>query len=177
MSDLSTSERRLIVALDRLDYTVEQAGRDLTRLRARPATRVAPMAAAPPAPSLQAENRQLSDDVVALHDRQAATLEAMAEAFGGERRAAVCRELTKTYEEVRRGGLAELAEWAVEGARGEITVVVEGGAAKEVSLEDGVATVLDLASGGVHLKDACAQVAEATGLSKKALYDASIAAR
>ena len=49
MSDLSTSERRLIVALDRLDYTVEQAGRDLTRLRARPATRVAPMAAAPPA--------------------------------------------------------------------------------------------------------------------------------
>lgn len=79
MSDLSTSERRLIVALDRLDYTVEQAGRDLTRLRARPATRVAPMAAAPPAPSLQAENRQLSDDVVALHDRQAATLEAMRE--------------------------------------------------------------------------------------------------
>ena len=55
--------------------------------------------------------------------------------------------------------------------------VVEGGAAKEVSLEDGVATVLDLASGGVRLKDACAQVAEATGLSKKALYDASIAAR
>lgn len=109
--------------------------------------------------------------------RLAATLEAMAEAFGGERRAAVCRELTKTYEEVRRGGLAELAEWAVEGARGEITVVVEGGAAKEVSLEDGVATVLDLASGGVRLKDACAQVAGATGLSKKALYDASIAAR
>lgn len=109
--------------------------------------------------------------------RLAATLEAMAEAFGGERRAAVCRELTKTYEEVRRGGLAELAEWAVEGARGEITVVVEGGAAKEVSLEDGVASVLDLASGGVRLKDACAQVAEATGLSKKALYDASIAAR
>nr|WP_225910770.1 16S rRNA (cytidine(1402)-2'-O)-methyltransferase [Dermacoccus sp. Tok2021] len=109
--------------------------------------------------------------------RLAATLEAMAEAFGGERRAAVCRELTKTYEEVRRGALAELAEWAVEGARGEITVVVEGGAVKEVSLEDGVATVLDLASGGVRLKDACAQVAKATGLSKKALYDASIAAR
>lgn len=109
--------------------------------------------------------------------RLAATLEAMAEAFGGERRAAVCRELTKTYEEVRRGALAELAEWAVEGARGEITVVVEGGAAKEVSLKDGVAIVLDLASGGARLKDACAQVAEATGLSKKALYDASIAAR
>lgn len=54
------------------------------------------------------------------------TLAAMAEVFGAERRAAVCRELTKTYEEVRRGGLGELAEWAAEGVRGEITVVVEG---------------------------------------------------
>lgn len=54
------------------------------------------------------------------------TLAAMAEVFGAERRAAVCRELTKTYEEVKRGGLGELAAWAVEGVRGEITVVVEG---------------------------------------------------
>ena len=55
-----------------------------------------------------------------------ATLAAMAEAFGDDRPAAVCRELTKTYEEVRRGGLRELAEWAAEGVRGEITVVVGG---------------------------------------------------
>ncbi|MEW5534988.1 SAM-dependent methyltransferase, partial [Streptomyces virginiae] len=55
-----------------------------------------------------------------------ATLAAMAEVFGAERRAAVCRELTKTYEEVKRGGLGELAAWAAEGVRGEITVVVEG---------------------------------------------------
>ncbi|WP_086757043.1 16S rRNA (cytidine(1402)-2'-O)-methyltransferase, partial [Streptomyces griseiscabiei] len=55
-----------------------------------------------------------------------ATLAAMAEVFGAGRRAAVCRELTKTYEEVRRGPLAELAEWAAAGVRGEITVVVEG---------------------------------------------------
>lgn len=109
--------------------------------------------------------------------RLAATLEAMAEAFGHDRRAAVCRELTKTYEQVRRGGLAALAEWAVEGARGEITVVVEGTAPGEASLEDAVVTVLDLVGGGVRLKDACGQVAEATGLSKKALYDASVAAR
>lgn len=109
--------------------------------------------------------------------RLAATLDAMALAFGPERRAAVCRELTKTYEEVRRGGLAELAEWAVDGARGEITVVVDGGAPQEISIDDGVATVRDLVEGGVRLKDACGQVAEATGLSKKALYDASIAAR
>jgi 16S rRNA (cytidine1402-2'-O)-methyltransferase len=54
-----------------------------------------------------------------------ATLAAMAEVFGAERRGAVCRELTKTYEEVRRGPLAELARWAAEdGVRGEITVVV-----------------------------------------------------
>lgn len=50
----------------------------------------------------------------------------MAEVFGADRRAAVCRELTKTYEEVKRGGLGELAAWAAEGVRGEITVVVEG---------------------------------------------------
>lgn len=56
------------------------------------------------------------------------TLAAMAEVFGGDRRAAVCRELTKTYEEVKRGPLAELAVWAAEGVRGEITVVVEGAA-------------------------------------------------
>ncbi|MYS19668.1 16S rRNA (cytidine(1402)-2'-O)-methyltransferase [Streptomyces sp. SID4948] len=54
------------------------------------------------------------------------TLGAMAEVFGPERRAAVCRELTKTYEEVKRGPLQELAAWAAQGVRGEITVVVQG---------------------------------------------------
>lgn len=54
------------------------------------------------------------------------TLAAMAEVFGADRRAAVCRELTKTYEEVKRGPLGDLAAWAAEGVRGEITVVVEG---------------------------------------------------
>ncbi len=60
--------------------------------------------------------------------RLAQSLSAMAEAFGAKRRAAVCRELTKTYEEVRRGPLDELADWAAEGVRGEITVVVAGAA-------------------------------------------------
>ena len=105
------------------------------------------------------------------------TLAAMAEAFGPDRRAAVCRELTKTYEEVKRGGLGELAEWAADGVRGEITVVVEGGVAQASSLDDGVEQVQDLVSGGVRLKDAAAQVATATGLSKKALYDAVVEAR
>lgn len=109
--------------------------------------------------------------------RLAVTLEAMADAFGDERRGAVCRELTKTYEEVRRGGLRELAAWALDGARGEITVVVEGAEPREASLEDAVATVLDLVAGGVRLKDACGQIAQASGLSKKTLYDAALAAR
>jgi len=65
-----------------------------------------------------------------------ATLRAMALAWGADRRAAVCRELTKTYEEVRRGGLAELAEWAAEGVRGEITVVVAGATPQVSRVED-----------------------------------------
>ena len=58
--------------------------------------------------------------------RAAATLSAMAVAFGADRRGAVCRELTKTYEEVRRGSLQELAEWAASEVRGEVTLVVGG---------------------------------------------------
>ncbi|MGH8969889.1 MAG: 16S rRNA (cytidine(1402)-2'-O)-methyltransferase, partial [Actinomycetes bacterium] len=60
--------------------------------------------------------------------RVAAALAAMAAAFGPDRPAAVCRELTKTYEQVRRGGLGELAAWAGDGVRGEVTVVVAGAA-------------------------------------------------
>ena len=60
--------------------------------------------------------------------RLAASLDALAEAFGARRPAAVCRELTKLHEEVRRGGLAELAEWADGGVRGEICIVVGGAA-------------------------------------------------
>ena len=108
--------------------------------------------------------------------RLATALGAMAEVFGPERPAAVCRELTKTYEEVRRGPLAELAEWAVEGARGEITVVVSGlpAGVGVVGLEDGVARVAELVAAGTRRKEAAAQVATETGLSKKALYDAGL---
>lgn len=106
-----------------------------------------------------------------------ATLAAMAAAWGGQRRAAVCRELTKTYEEVRRGGLAELAAWAADGVRGEITIVVAGASPEPVSLESAVASVLELVAAGERLKDACADVAAATGQSKKTLYDAVLARR
>lgn len=99
------------------------------------------------------------------------------EVLGPERRAAVCRELTKTYEEVVRGTLAELAAWAVEGARGEITVVLEGAQPVSVDPEDLVDRVEELASKGLRLKDAATEVAAATGASRKELYDAVLAAR
>lgn len=109
--------------------------------------------------------------------RLAETLAAMRDAFGADRRAAVCRELTKTYEEVRRGTLEELVAWAEEGVRGEITVVVAGAERKVPSIEEAVAGIRARVEAGERLKDVAADVASATGLSKKALYDASLAAR
>lgn len=106
--------------------------------------------------------------------RIAATLEAMAEILGPDRPAAVCRELTKTYEEVRRGGLAELAQWAAEGVKGEITIVVGGAERTTISMEDAVAEVLARKDRGARLKDVCAAVGTSTGHSKKALYDAVV---
>jgi len=109
--------------------------------------------------------------------RLAVSLEAMASAFGAEREAAVCRELTKTWEEVRRGGLAELAAWAADGVKGEITVVVAGAAAVVTSVEDALPAVQERVAAGERLKDVCADIAGSTGLSKKALYDAALASR
>lgn len=106
--------------------------------------------------------------------RIAASLEAMAEVLGADRPAAVCRELTKTWEEVRRGGLAELAGWAAEGVKGEITIVVGGAERTSISIEDAVAEVLSRKDRGARLKDVCAAVATSTGHSKKALYDAVV---
>ncbi|PWN01366.1 16S rRNA (cytidine(1402)-2'-O)-methyltransferase [Nocardioides silvaticus] len=104
--------------------------------------------------------------------RTAATLAAMAEAFGADRPAAVCRELTKTYEEVRRGPLAELADWAVEGVRGEITLVVAGAlpATRNTDPESLRAAVDQLVEDGMSRKDAVADVARTTGLPKREVY-------
>ncbi|MFI6817286.1 16S rRNA (cytidine(1402)-2'-O)-methyltransferase [Nonomuraea sp. NPDC050328] len=104
--------------------------------------------------------------------RLADALEAMAEAFGPDRRAAVCRELTKTYEEVRRGGLAELAAWAAEGVKGEITVVVAGHVKVQGSIEEAVAEVDRRVAAGEQSKHAVAEVAKEAGLPKRELYDA-----
>ncbi|MDR6865726.1 16S rRNA (cytidine1402-2'-O)-methyltransferase [Microbacterium resistens] len=109
--------------------------------------------------------------------RLASTLADMAGAFGASRRAAVCRELTKFYEEVRRGSVTELAEWADAGVKGEIVVVVAGAAPREVSPEDALAQVQSLVAGGARLKDAASEVASQTGLSSRDLYQAALASR
>jgi 16S rRNA (cytidine1402-2'-O)-methyltransferase len=89
----------------------------------------------------------------------------------------VCRELTKTYEEVRRGTLTELAEWAAEGVRGEITVVLEGAPPPDVRVSDLIDEVASRVAAGERLKAVATEIAEITGVSKKELYDAVLAAR
>jgi 16S rRNA (cytidine1402-2'-O)-methyltransferase len=110
--------------------------------------------------------------------RRAACLQDAVEALGADRRAVVCRELTKTHEEVVRGTLAELAEWAVDGVLGEITVVLAG-AQPHADLETLVAEVNALVDDGARVKDACAQVVSAYpgSPSRRALYDAVLRSR
>lgn len=108
------------------------------------------------------------------------TLAAMAEVFGAERRAAVCRELTKTYEEVRRGPLAELAVWAADGVRGEITVVVEGAperGTEELDAAELVRRVRVREEAGERRKEAIAAVAVEAGIPKRVVFDAVVAAK
>lgn len=105
--------------------------------------------------------------------RTAAALSAMAAAFGDDRPAAVCRELTKTHEEVRRGPLAELADWAADGIRGEVTVVAAGAAPVAQLASDPAtlrAAVADLEADGMRRKDAIAAVAVRAGLPKRDVY-------
>ncbi|MFJ9781004.1 16S rRNA (cytidine(1402)-2'-O)-methyltransferase [Amycolatopsis sp. NPDC101161] len=109
--------------------------------------------------------------------RLASLLADAASVLGASRQAAVCRELTKTYEEVKRGSLSSLAEWAAEGVRGEITVVLAGAEPRSVSVADLVGEVTSRVEAGERLKSAAAEVAEAAGVSKKELYDAVLASR
>jgi 16S rRNA (cytidine1402-2'-O)-methyltransferase len=111
--------------------------------------------------------------------RLAETLAAAVEVLGPGRAAAICRELTKTHEEVLRGPLSELAEWAAEGpVRGEITVVLAGAAPSAApSVESLVDAVEERVADGERLKDAVAVVAQAAGVPKRELYAAALAAR
>jgi 16S rRNA (cytidine1402-2'-O)-methyltransferase len=101
-------------------------------------------------------------------------------AFGADRLAAVCRELTKPHEEVARGTLAELAEWASGGVRGEVTLVVAGrqpDGDNADGMADALRRVAELVAGGAKLSQAVADTAERVGISRRLLYDAALAAR
>ncbi len=107
--------------------------------------------------------------------RTAVSLAAMADAWGGERQAVVCRELTKTHEEVVRGGLAALAAWAADGVRGEVTLVVAGvprAPAGAVAPADLAALVAAEEAGGIARKDAIRAVARRLGVARRVVYDA-----
>jgi 16S rRNA (cytidine1402-2'-O)-methyltransferase len=110
--------------------------------------------------------------------RTAATLAAMVEAFGADRRGAVCRELTKTHEEVVRGTLAELLAWAEgqeHGVRGEVTLVVAGASQKqhEHTPEELRELVAEAEADGLSRKDAIARVATETGVRRQEVYAAA----
>lgn len=122
---------------------------------------------------------QLADDQrTTIHfespHRIAATLESMAEVFGADRPAAVCRELTKKFEQVKRGTLSELAQWAAAGVRGEIVIVVGPAAPKRLDPSDLLPEVLELTAAGERLKTACKSVAEAAGVSARELYQLAL---
>ncbi|WP_173870639.1 16S rRNA (cytidine(1402)-2'-O)-methyltransferase [Streptomyces albus subsp. chlorinus] len=112
--------------------------------------------------------------------RLEAALTAMAEVFGPRREAAVCRELTKTYEQVKRGALEELARWAADGVRGEITVVVRGAEAASGGPPDAAELARRVAvreEAGERRKEAIAEVAREAGVPKREVFDAVVAAK
>jgi 16S rRNA (cytidine1402-2'-O)-methyltransferase len=111
--------------------------------------------------------------------RLAATLAELAAAFGPDRRAVVCRELTKTHEEVRRGTLAELSEWAAAGTLGEITLVVGGSQAgtSAVTFDEAIRAVTERVRDGQPRRDAIASVATELGLPRRELYNAVVTGR
>jgi 16S rRNA (cytidine1402-2'-O)-methyltransferase len=107
--------------------------------------------------------------------RLAATLGEAAEIVGADRAAAVCRELTKPYEEIRRGGLEELAQWATGGVRGEVTVVVSGAPPEALpEMAELVGEVSERVATGERFKDAVAAVARERGVSRRELYQAAV---
>jgi len=108
--------------------------------------------------------------------RVAATVAELAAAFGADRRAAVCRELTKTHEEVLRGTLAELAGQLSEGVLGEVTLVVAGAPDRggTAATAEAIAEVEERVLGGLSRKDAISAVAAERGLRKRELYAAVV---
>jgi 16S rRNA (cytidine1402-2'-O)-methyltransferase len=111
--------------------------------------------------------------------RLAATLADLADAFGPDRPAAVCRELTKTYEQVRRGTIGELAVWAHDEVRGEITLVVMGAVRdpEQIPAADLARAVRLREVSGETRKAAIAAVATSLGVPRRVVYDAVVASK
>jgi 16S rRNA (cytidine1402-2'-O)-methyltransferase len=109
--------------------------------------------------------------------RLAESLAAMADAFGADRQASVSRELTKAFEETRRGSLADLAAWAAEGVRGEIVVCVAGARPAALDVADAVAEAVGRVKDGERAKDVAGDLAPLTGVSSRELYAAILAAK
>jgi 16S rRNA (cytidine1402-2'-O)-methyltransferase len=108
--------------------------------------------------------------------RLAVTLADLVGAFGASRRATVCRELTKTHEEVRRGELSELAAWAADhDVLGEVTVVIAGApaTAPEVDPEALRREIETRVTAGASRRDAVDAVAAETGLPRRVVYEAA----
>jgi 16S rRNA (cytidine1402-2'-O)-methyltransferase len=109
--------------------------------------------------------------------RLAATLRDLAAAFGADRPGVVCRELTKTHEEIRRGPLGDLADWAADGPLGEITIVVAGAPDRIIGpadVDEAVAEVSRRVAGGMSRRDAVAAVAAEAGLPRRLVYEAAV---
>jgi 16S rRNA (cytidine1402-2'-O)-methyltransferase len=108
--------------------------------------------------------------------RTADVLADMSELWGESRAAAVCRELTKTHEEVRRGSLLELVAWAKEGVRGEVTIVVSGASddPPELTDEELAQRVREVEASGSSRRDAVDAVSAMTGISRRRVYAAAV---
>ncbi|MDO5737296.1 MAG: 16S rRNA (cytidine(1402)-2'-O)-methyltransferase [Propionibacteriaceae bacterium] len=97
--------------------------------------------------------------------------------LGPDRAAVVCRELTKPYEEIIRGTLSSLREWAADGVRGEVTLVVGGAEVQTAGVDDALELVSARIADGEKLSTAVRSVADVTGANRKELYEAALAAR
>ena len=105
-------------------------------------------------------------------------LNAAIDVFGATRQASVSREMTKVFEETKRGTLADLAVWAQTGIRGEITICIAGAPTTQTAtLAETVSQVLDLAATGVPLAAAATQLAAMSGYARNQLYQSALQAR
>ena len=110
--------------------------------------------------------------------RLAGFLSDAADALGADRPGVLCRELTKPWEEIIRGPLAELRDWAAEHARGETTIVIAGRPADpDGGLDEALARVDERIDAGERLSEAVGRVAAETGVRRRTLYEAALASR